>query len=391
MHWTSFNHSFFNKYKLYRISIGWLSNLHYSNCIISAYYFPLYPIFSYLISANYLNRYSIIILYFVSFSYCLQTLLLSLSNNWTYVQIINHQINESKANQTKSKIEMKRCSNYEISRKRFLSNLEFKKIWSETKSQKNNFSENKKIRSLTVCQISDCHLDGQWSADQLRILCSNIIEIDPDLVLLTGDYYYTKHGCIQKGLLTYALQPLLKISNRCYACFGNHDMLKGSKILSEIEMEFKEMNIKILRNEGIFHELYDGKKLMIVGFDYVKKLKVKNIYYEQKMRGIVDKYLDLDDVGFRVVLNHHPIYFSNFVGNEKVVVFCGHIHGGSVGFYQMGIYWSIYYWITGEPDYGVWKKGKNWMYVHRGNTLYSKSILRWGVPAEQMTCIQILY
>ena len=62
-----------------------------------------------------------------------------------------------------------------------------------------------------------------YSANELKRLCQNIVKFNPDLVLLTGDYYYTKNDDIPKGLLKYALSPLAQIANKCYACL-NHDI-----------------------------------------------------------------------------------------------------------------------------------------------------------------------
>ena len=99
----------------------------------------------------------------------------------------------------------------------------------------------------------------------------------------------------------------------------------------------------------------------------------------------------------RIVLLHNPDHFDDFDGDEDIVVFSGHVHGGHVGFYAMGSAWC--HWLRDyslcrmiyakSVDYGVFQKRNNFLYVHRGNTLYSKGLLRFGVPAEQQTCILI--
>merc|ERR1712130_110165 len=97
-----------------------------------------------------------------------------------------------------------------------------------------------------------------------------------------------------------------------------------------------------------------------------------------------------NDERIKIVLLHNPEHFDDFDGDEGICCFSGHIHGGRVGFYALGS--SMFHWFRdftlyrilrgGLPDYGVWRKGKNHLYVHRANTLYSKGILRFGVPAE---------
>ena len=373
-----FHFNLFAKFQLYRICIGWISDLHHSTILYSLYIFPFYPITSLCLFNGTMDqnqhKYAVILLYVILYCYILYSLLSSINhkdpNKWTYYKI------DTKSNHlSKDVFTPVKYNEYFIG---------------------NDIKSNHSKYVLRICQISDCHLDSFYAAKELRALCKNIVHFDPDLVLLTGDYYYTGNDDIPKGLLKYALSPLIPIANKCYGCLGNHDlktMQTKDDIVNCVEMEFNKLGIKLLRNESVLHNEF----VEIIGFDYVKyngdnkrRNMMKTVLNKSELKCANDKKL-------RIVLLHNPEHFDNFDGDEGICCFSGHIHGGHVGFYILGS--SLLHWFRdtsfyrlmrgGLPDYGVWKKGSNYLYIHRGNTLYSKKILRFGVPAENQSCVLI--
>ena len=378
-----FHCNLFAKFYLYRLSIGWIAELHYSTVLFSLYVFPVYPIISFYIYYGVMDpihhKYSAMMIYVILYCYILHSLFLSfVANNQS--KWIFYEMNKSSASRNK------------IENSRQMFPLKFNEYYVGNNNLANNSNQ-----MLRVCQISDCHLDSLYTANELKILCENIVKLNPDLVLLTGDFYYTKNDDIPKGLLKYALSPLTKIANKCYGCLGNHDM-KTKQTKDDIETcvvsEFEKLNIKLLRNESVLH---DGN-IEIIGFDFMKQNinnkranMMKNVLRESKQNKC-----DLNKERVRIVLLHNPDDFEDFDGDENIFVFSGHIHGGHVGFYSLGspiMHWfrdtSLYGILRGKPAYGVWRKGNNLLYIHRGNTLYSKGLLRFGVPAEQQSCIII--
>lgn len=59
----------------------------------------------------------------------------------------------------------------------------------------------------------------------------------------------------------------------------------------------------------------------------------------------------------------------------------GHTHGGQVGLVSLGLAWTILS-LWRSPDHGLWGKGRNRLYVHRGTGHYGFPI-RLGVPGEE--------
>ncbi|ETO27603.1 putative phosphodiesterase [Reticulomyxa filosa] len=113
-------------------------------------------------------------------------------------------------------------------------------------------------------------------------MCREIVAHDPDLVLLTGDYYTGEAN--KDGLLQEGLSPLEEISSRCYACLGNHDM-ESMEVIKRCERELQAVGIRLLRDESCVHTLKD-KKIHIIGFDYVS---FKNPERGQRILKLLEK------------------------------------------------------------------------------------------------------
>ena len=374
-----FHDRLFAVHSAYRVCVGWVAELHYSAVLFSLYIFPLFPLASSFVFLRLRHRnYSVVALYAIVYGYLLHSLLLSLTptspHKWTYFKIPRGAVREGPASVT---VEPLKYNAYHV-------------------GDNCDIAEKEKKGAVRVCQISDCHLDSSWTASALRRLCAHIVQLDPDLVLLTGDFYFTKNDDIAKGLLFFALLPLKDISHKCYACLGNHD-LKTMRSAKDIELcvsaELKRLGIRLLRNESVLH----NERVEVIGFDFVKE-NTDNARSDMMKRVLSEsKLAKAASDATRVVLLHNPDHFDDFEGDEGVVVFGGHVHGGHVGFYALGSSWC--HWLRDHSlcrmiyaksvDYGVFRKGNNYLYVHRGNTLYSKALLRFGVPAEQQTCILI--
>jgi hypothetical protein len=65
------------------------------------------------------------------------------------------------------------------------------------KTQQTNTSNHDNSNVLRICQISDPHLGPFMSIKKLQSICERIVELDPDLVCLTGDFFTLQ------GLLIY--------------------------------------------------------------------------------------------------------------------------------------------------------------------------------------------
>jgi hypothetical protein len=63
-------------------------------------------------------------------------------------------------------------------------------------------------------------------------------------------------------------------------------------------------------------------------------------------------------------------------------VLSGHTHGGQVGLLWLGLPHTMLSAFSSIPDHGLWSRGSDLLYVHRGTGHYGFPI-RVGVPPEE--------
>lgn len=91
-------------------------------------------------------------------------------------------------------------------------------------ARKENIKRFGGLETLSILHISDIHL--WYSTSILKALAIRISELDPDIILLTGDYYDVPRGAHNFR------QFLLQMSQGYLILFirGNHDRMYGSKV-----------------------------------------------------------------------------------------------------------------------------------------------------------------
>jgi predicted MPP superfamily phosphohydrolase len=84
----------------------------------------------------------------------------------------------------------------------------------------------------------------------------------------------------------------------------------------------------------------------------------------------------------RIVLLHDPGAFVHLPEGEADLVLSGHTHGGQVGLVSLGLPYTMMRAFVKMPDHGLWARGTDRLYVHRGTGHYGFP-LRLGVPSEE--------
>jgi uncharacterized protein len=84
----------------------------------------------------------------------------------------------------------------------------------------------------------------------------------------------------------------------------------------------------------------------------------------------------------RLVLLHDPGAFRHLPEGEGDLVLSGHTHGGQLGLVSLGLPHTLLRLFADMPDHGLWARGRDRLYVHRGTGHYGFP-LRLGVPAEE--------
>jgi uncharacterized protein len=224
-------------------------------------------------------------------------------------------------------------------------------------------------RPLRIVQIADPHL-GPWQpVAKLRRVIDDLLDHEPDLVLLTGDFL-TMEGSGTQGALTEAFAPLRRVEGRAYAIFGNHDHDRGAP--DEVRAALAANGVRLLMDEEVAVTTPAGA-VQIVGADYVGRGRRQHIQELLAAHPRRDGHL-------RLLLLHDPSIFRHIPVGEVDLTLSGHTHGGQLGLVSLGLNWTVLS-RTNWPDHGLFGHGSNRLYVHRGTGFYGFP-LRIGVPGE---------
>ncbi|MCH2107995.1 MAG: metallophosphoesterase [Polyangiaceae bacterium] len=224
-------------------------------------------------------------------------------------------------------------------------------------------------RSFKIAQITDPHLGPFLSTRRLYAICQRIVEEEPDLVFLTGDFL-TMESKGSPDALAEALEPLKAIHQKVFACLGNHDH-EAPEI---VKNALSKIGATLLIDEALVHETPAGP-VQIIGFDFHFRNR------QEKLLQVCQAAPRQPELP-RLALLHDPGEFQCLPENEVDLAFSGHTHGGQLGLVSLGLPWTIVGLLTSLPDYGFWGRGRSRLYVHRGTGHYGYS-LRLGVPAEE--------
>jgi predicted MPP superfamily phosphohydrolase len=223
-------------------------------------------------------------------------------------------------------------------------------------------------RPLKVIQITDPHLGPFMSVARLRRICERAVAREPDLVVLTGDFLTMESH--EGPELAAALAPLKAIEGRTFACLGNHDHEAPETVAHALA----SAGVKLLVDTAAEVETPAGL-VQILGFDFVWRGRKEHL-------ASVTAAHPRKPGALRLLLLHDPSAFHHLPPGEGDLVLSGHTHGGQVGFVSLGLPWTLMRAFVSAPDHGLWARGVDRLYVHRGTGHYGFP-LRLGVPSEE--------
>lgn len=224
-------------------------------------------------------------------------------------------------------------------------------------------------RPLHIVQITDPHLGPFMSVARLRRIAERAVERQPDLVVLTGDFL-TMESQGDPDLLARALEPLSALEGRVFACRGNHD-LEAPRTVAEA---LGRIGARLLVDD-VAEIVTAAGPVQIIGADFSWRDRA------QRLAALCRAHPRRPGA-LRVVLLHDPGAFKHLPPGEADLVLSGHTHGGQVGLVSLGLPWTMLRVLMKAPDHGLWARGTDRLYVHRGTGHYGFP-LRLGVPAEQ--------
>jgi predicted MPP superfamily phosphohydrolase len=223
--------------------------------------------------------------------------------------------------------------------------------------------------NLQIVQITDPHIGPFMTVQRLRRICERAVARNPDLIFLTGDFLTIESNRASHALDD-ALAPLRAARGKVYACLGNHD----HEALHAVKRALAAAGVRLLVDEATEVDTPIGR-IQILGFDF---------HFKDRDQRILDVCASnpRPEGMLRIVLLHDPGSFKRLPEGEGDLVLSGHTHGGQVGLVSFGLPWTFVSLVTSLPDHGLWARGTDRLYVHRGTGHYGFP-LRVGVPAEQ--------
>jgi uncharacterized protein len=201
-----------------------------------------------------------------------------------------------------------------------------------------------------IVQVSDIHLGPINGKNYLDKLVVNINNVNPDIVLITGDLLDGRYHYDKKLLV-----GLNKLNADVYFSSGNHDDYANLSVLGEL---LNHTKVKWLRNELVEHE-----GMYIIGLDDTRDVKhVGAMLYAINMEHNLSKK-------YSILMNHRPIGWKD-AGKYVNLMLSGHTHAGQI--------WPFTYlvFIEGNVMHGIHRiKGNDrfMLYVSPGTGT-------WGPP-----------
>ncbi|MCH6265711.1 metallophosphoesterase [Neobacillus citreus] len=168
-----------------------------------------------------------------------------------------------------------------------------------------------------IVQFSDTHLGFQYTLDKFTGLVDTINDLQPDIIVFTGDLMDEPN----KYLKTNQLAPILKKLHAPlgkYCIYGNHDHGGyGSEIYREI---MNTAGFTILLNSAVSVTLEDNSFISLLGID-------------DRMLGRPDITTAIKNVPnncFKILLSHAPDMADTASSYPIDWQLSGHSHGGQV-------------------------------------------------------------
>ncbi len=204
-------------------------------------------------------------------------------------------------------------------------------------------------RSLRVVQLTDIHAGLYMTRDQIRRYADQVIALQPDLFVLTGDFISNSMvflpGCVEE-------MARVRARYGTFATLGNHEHLWGRP--NEVQAILRQYAIPLLNNA---HQMIqsDQGPFAVAGIDDLVSGKPD---LEAALRGLGTAIPTL-------LLSHHPEIFPQAAAHRIPLTLSGHYHGGQIKLRLPGGDISMAHLWTPYPE-GLYRINASHLYVSRG-------------------------
>ncbi len=217
---------------------------------------------------------------------------------------------------------------------------------------------------LTILQLSDMHLCGTPDRSYFEQVMERCRELEPDVLLFTGDLVDT----LQHQRWIHPLLGRLRWRLAAFGILGNHDLWYGPE---GVRRRLRRLGIQVVSNTWVQVELR-GEPLVVIGHEGPWQRKGPNKRIEPDLTGCPTE-------PFRLCLSHTPDNIPWARRARIDLMLSGHVHGGQI---RLPIFGPIVMpssfgrWYDG----GVYDEGETTLHVNRG--LAGKQPLRYNCRPE---------
>jgi len=206
--------------------------------------------------------------------------------------------------------------------------------------------------SIKIVLISDLHstIHGK---DQC-ILINKVKDINPDLIVLSGDIFDDIVPMTGTLLLLAGISGIAPI----FYVTGNHEYMSNS--IKRIRKELASYGITILSDNYTIIKI-KNTEIIIAGLDDPFKEKYETPYYNQK-ESMEIAFRELDKIRlYKILIAHRPERIEDYKKYSFDLILSGHAHGGQI---------IIPYFINGlyAPNQGLFPKYAGGIYIHGNKT-----------------------
>lgn len=227
------------------------------------------------------------------------------------------------------------------------------------------------LEDFKIVQLSDIHLHPYTQLDLVREAVTLANTLQPDLVVLTGDYV------LQHAESIFELAPVLASLNARYGVFavlGNHDLWTNKEV---VQLGFKEAGLPVLLNAGV--AVGTGQNtLYLAGLD-------------DGWSGKPDLKTALDNLPATlptILLAHEPDLADIFSLDGRVSLqLSGHSHGGQIRF--PGFDPPFAPALGRKYVQGLYNVNGMWLYTNRGIGLVLPFRINCPPEVTEITLVSI--
>ncbi|MBI1882098.1 MAG: metallophosphoesterase [Chloroflexi bacterium] len=219
------------------------------------------------------------------------------------------------------------------------------------------------LEGFKIVQLSDIHLHPYIQLEFVQKAVALANELQPDLIVLTGDYVLADAASI------FELAPLLATLDARYGIFtvlGNHDLWTNAAV---VRTGLQQSGLPVLVNDGV--TLGIGRETLYVaglddGWDGRPDLKAALAHLRSDTPAIL--------------LAHEPDLADRVALDGRISLqLSGHTHGGQVRLPGIGA--PILPRLGKKYDQGLHRVDQMWVYTTRGVGMIGPPI-RFNCPPE---------